>query len=138
MAPEVISLNGASPASDIWSLGCTIIELLTGKPPYADITNSMSVLFRIVDDDHVPLPPVTPELENLLRQCFVKNPAGRPTAARLTEHVWLGSDGRLRPQDSVPFLRRVSKASSSSVFEGLPRPPKDHAFVKTSFGSGES
>jgi serine/threonine protein kinase len=42
VAPEVISLNGASPASDIWSLGCTIIELLTGRPPYAEITNSMS------------------------------------------------------------------------------------------------
>ena len=42
MAPEVISLNGASPPSDIWSLGCTIIEMLTGKPPYADISNSMT------------------------------------------------------------------------------------------------
>jgi serine/threonine protein kinase len=42
VAPEVISLNGASPASDIWSLGCTIIELLTGKPPYSDVSNSMS------------------------------------------------------------------------------------------------
>lgn len=42
VAPEVISLNGASPASDIWSLGCTIIELLTGRPPYAEIANSMT------------------------------------------------------------------------------------------------
>lgn len=42
VAPEVIELNGASFASDIWSLGCTIIELLTGKPPYADISNGMT------------------------------------------------------------------------------------------------
>lgn len=42
MAPEVIELKGASTKSDIWSLGCTVIELFTGKPPYADISNSMA------------------------------------------------------------------------------------------------
>ena len=42
MAPEVIELKGASPKSDIWSLACTVIELLTGRPPYGDIANSMS------------------------------------------------------------------------------------------------
>jgi serine/threonine protein kinase len=30
MAPEIIQLQGATSASDVWSLGCTIIELLTG------------------------------------------------------------------------------------------------------------
>ena len=29
MAPEVIELKGASPKSDIWSLACTVVELLT-------------------------------------------------------------------------------------------------------------
>lgn len=42
MAPEVIELKGASPKSDIWSLGCTVIELLTGRPPYGEIANSMT------------------------------------------------------------------------------------------------
>ena len=42
MAPEVIELKGASPKSDIWSLACTVIELLTGRPPYAEIANGMS------------------------------------------------------------------------------------------------
>ena len=42
MAPEVIELKGASTKSDIWSLGCTVIELLTGRPPYGEIANSMS------------------------------------------------------------------------------------------------
>ena len=42
MAPEVIELKGASTKSDIWSLGCTVVELLTGRPPYADVGNAMS------------------------------------------------------------------------------------------------
>ncbi len=42
MAPEVIELKGTSTKSDIWSLGCTVIELFTGRPPYADISNSMA------------------------------------------------------------------------------------------------
>ncbi len=37
------------------SVGCTIIELLTQKPPYFDLT-PMAALFRIVQDDHPPLP----------------------------------------------------------------------------------
>lgn len=37
MAPEIIELVGASPVSDIWSVGCTVIELVTGVPPYFDL-----------------------------------------------------------------------------------------------------
>lgn len=55
MAPEVIELKGASTKSDIWSLGCTIIELLTGRPPYAGMI-AMSALYHIVEDDHPPIP----------------------------------------------------------------------------------
>lgn len=34
MAPEILGNDGASPASDIWSLGCTVVELLVGVPPH--------------------------------------------------------------------------------------------------------
>lgn len=39
----------------IRSLGCTIIELCTGKPPYADLL-TMTAMFKIVEDDAPPLP----------------------------------------------------------------------------------
>ncbi|EIW79378.1 hypothetical protein CONPUDRAFT_127468 [Coniophora puteana RWD-64-598 SS2] len=113
MAPEVIELKGASTKSDIWSLGCTVIELLTGRPPYGEIANSMTVMFRIVEDDMPPIPEGCSEpLVDFLQQCFQKNPEDRPDAELLCEHQWLKKNWdalqELRPQDSIPFLRRVS------------------------------
>lgn len=112
VAPEVIELKGASTAADIWSLACTIIELLTGKPPYGDML-AMSAMFRIVEDDCPPIPEkCSDELRDFLVQCFNKDPALRPSAEMLFEHEWLKQTWtghkELRPQDSVPFLRRIS------------------------------
>lgn len=112
MAPEVIELKGASTAADIWSLGCTIIELLTGKPPYGDML-AMSAMFRIVEDDRPPIPEkCSDSLRDFLIQCFDKDPTKRPTAEALFEHEWLRKTWtghkELRPQDSVPFLKRIS------------------------------
>ena len=41
-APEVLERKGMSTKSDIWSLGCTVIELLTGQPLYADMANDVA------------------------------------------------------------------------------------------------
>ncbi|KAF8630155.1 hypothetical protein AX15_003105 [Amanita polypyramis BW_CC] len=113
MAPEIIELKGASIKSDIWSLACTIIELLTGRPPYGEISNSMSVMFHIVEDKMPPIPEECSDLAcDFLTQCFNKDPTKRPSAETLFEHQWLkrtwGIHKELRPQDSIPFLRRVS------------------------------
>ncbi|KAJ9123170.1 hypothetical protein QFC22_001363 [Naganishia vaughanmartiniae] len=113
MAPEVIELKGITTAADIWSLGATVIELITGRPPYHDMDNGMAVMYRIVDDGGPPIPEYcSADLKNFLDQCFHKEPARRPSAEDLFEHVWVKSrvslDPKLRHQDSIPFLRRIS------------------------------
>lgn len=55
MAPEVIELVGPSSPSDIWSLGCTVIELVSGAPPYYELEPA-AALFRIVSDEFLPYP----------------------------------------------------------------------------------
>jgi serine/threonine protein kinase len=98
MAPEVIELAGASTASDIWSLGCTVIELLDGKPPYHKL-QPMHALFRIVNDDHPPLPEgASPIVRDFLMQCFQKDPNLRVSARKLLKHPWIVN---ARRSDSV-------------------------------------
>lgn len=89
MAPEIIEMSGGGTASDIWSLGCTVVELLTGQPPYYTL-GSMQALFRMVDDAHPPLPPgASAACQDFLLSCFVKDWQKRPTAAQLLQHEWL-------------------------------------------------
>ncbi|OQO05249.1 hypothetical protein B0A48_09016 [Cryoendolithus antarcticus] len=91
MAPEVIELAGATTASDIWSLGCTVIELLDGRPPYHKLA-PMPALFRIVNDDHPPIPDGTsPLVRDFLMQCFQKDPNLRVSAKKLLRHPWIMS-----------------------------------------------
>lgn len=70
-------------------------------------------MFHIVEDSMPPIPEDCSEsLKDFLRQCFEKDPSKRPSAEVLCEHEWLknnwGVHKELRPQDSIPFLRRVS------------------------------
>ncbi|KAK5657364.1 hypothetical protein OQA88_3430 [Cercophora sp. LCS_1] len=89
MAPEIIQLSGATSASDIWSVGCTVIELLQGKPPYHNLA-AMPALFAIVNDDHPPLPEgVSPAARDFLMQCFQKDPNLRVSAKKLLRHAWI-------------------------------------------------
>ncbi|POR35959.1 Septation [Tolypocladium paradoxum] len=109
MAPEIIQLSGASSASDIWSVGCTVIELLQGRPPYHNLA-AMPALFAIVNDDHpalpegisaVRLPPRVPghAARDFLMQCFQKDPNLRVSARKLLRHAWIA--GRRRAEAPV-------------------------------------
>jgi len=90
MAPEVIEQKGnISPKCDIWSLGSTIVQLLTTRPPYYEF-EPMAAMFRIVTDDCPPLPTgISDHLKNFLLKCFTKDPAKRPSAKELLQHPWI-------------------------------------------------
>lgn len=89
MAPEVIEMTSVTAAADIWSVACLSIELLTGQAPYYDL-QPMSALFRIVQDEHPPLPEdISPGMHNMLLQCFNKDPQKRPDARTLLRHPWI-------------------------------------------------
>ncbi|KAJ4326541.1 Protein kinase of the Mitotic Exit Network [Fusarium piperis] len=123
MAPEIIQLSGASSASDIWSVGCTVIELLQGKPPYHNLA-AMPALFAIVNDDHPPLPEgISAAARDFLMQCFQKDPNLRVTARKLLRHPWITGCRRTEApvskapanfSDAVEEVKQWNKALKSS------------------------
>lgn len=104
MAPEIIEMSATpSAACDIWSLGCTILELTTGKPPHFDLA-PMAALFRIVQDDVPRLPAGASEaLRDFLLQCFNREAALRANARVLLGHAWLQRAPPLSPSEAAGF-----------------------------------
>lgn len=112
MAPEIIEMSTPTAACDIWSVGCTIVELIGGKPPYFDLA-PMAALFRIVQDDYPPLPNgISQALREFLLLCFHKEPTMRSTATKLLEHPWLQNpSNHLNKTDQL----LTSKTHSESI-----------------------
>lgn len=101
MAPELMQAvmqKDSSPdlalAVDIWSLGCTIIEMLTGKPPWSEFEGA-AAMFKVLRDTP-PIPEtLSSEGKDFLRCCFRRNPAERPSATKLLEHRFLKNSQQL-------------------------------------------
>ncbi|KAF5188448.1 kinase-like, partial [Thalictrum thalictroides] len=92
MAPEVIRQEKQGFESDIWSLGCTIIEMITGKAAWKDCDSS-TVVFKIGFSDELPeFPEQLSELGcDFLDKCLRRNPSERWTCDQLLQHPFLSS-----------------------------------------------
>ncbi|XP_022354608.1 mitogen-activated protein kinase kinase kinase 19 isoform X4 [Enhydra lutris kenyoni] len=91
MAPEVINESGYGRKSDIWSVGCTVFEMATGKPPLASM-DRMAAMFYI--GAHRGLMPPLPEhfsenAADFVRVCLTRDQHERPSAAQLLKHSFL-------------------------------------------------
>ncbi|KVH93462.1 Protein kinase, ATP binding site-containing protein [Cynara cardunculus var. scolymus] len=91
MAPEVVNRlnNGYGLAADIWSLGCTVLEMLTRKIPYSHL-EGLQALFRIGRGEAPPVPDtLSVESQDFIRKCLQVNQNDRPTAAQLLMHPFV-------------------------------------------------
>ncbi|XP_042494667.1 mitogen-activated protein kinase kinase kinase 5 isoform X2 [Macadamia integrifolia] len=89
-------------AVDIWSLGCTIIEMLTGKPPWCDFEGA-AAMFKVLRESP-PIPEtLSTEGKDFLECCFRRSPAERPSASMLLEHRFL----RTSHHPDVPACTQV-------------------------------
>ncbi|KAJ1658331.1 Protein kinase of the Mitotic Exit Network [Dispira simplex] len=115
MAPEVVELNDVTTAADIWSLGCTVIELLQAEPPYGRLS-SMAALFRMVQDSHPPFPAgISAKVQHFLKHCFNKKPHQRATASQLLQHSWLNSIQDVKLSQNAPRPLRNAVSGTTNV-----------------------
>jgi|UniRef100_A0A0E0J416 serine/threonine protein kinase len=100
MAPEVARGEEQGPAADVWALGCTVIEMATGRAPWSDMDDVLAALRMIGYTDAVPdLPPwLSPEAKDFLRRCMQRRAGDRPTAAQLLQHPFVSKSCGLKKE----------------------------------------
>ena len=102
MSPEQAAgrLDEIGPPTDVYGLGATLFEVLTGRPPFLGRTIA-DALRAVLDTDPTPPshlnPAVGPDLDAIVLRCLAKRPADRfGSAAALADRLdaWLGDPPR--------------------------------------------
>ncbi len=112
MAPERFSSDPIPiKANDIWSLGATLYELITGDLPFCGMGGS------VLNNEGVQLPKLSnnysEDLGEIVKSCLVKETWERPTAKELSKYAEDKINGKSNPK---PWLDRNKKKSSDSFY----------------------
>jgi len=84
LSPEQAAGYPAGPASDLYSLGCVLFEMLAGSPPFT-AESQVAIAYRQVHDDPGPpsarRPGLPASLDQITARLLAKDPAARPASA---------------------------------------------------------
>ena len=112
MAPEVVrspqDAAGHGSKADVWSLGATVIQLLTGNPPLMkQLSTASACMYAIAKGAVSPLEDMPTSVSDNCRSfvgaCLEREASLRPTAAALLEHTWF-----------TPCVRAEAEANKAS------------------------
>ena len=93
MAPEVIRQKGSGnhPAADVWSVGCTVIEMASGEHPWGDCSGQVQAIFKIASTKELPRVPeqLSPAASEFVLMCLQRDPDARPDSETLLLHPFV-------------------------------------------------
>ncbi|KAL2906816.1 Mitogen-activated protein kinase kinase kinase 3 [Bienertia sinuspersici] len=116
MAPEVVmNKNGYNLAVDIWSLGCTILEMAMAKPPWSQY-EGVAAIFKIGNSKDIPEIPefLSNDAKSFLHLCLQRDPSDRPLASKLLEHPFVKDQSVGR---GLNINNATNEATSSHLME---------------------
>jgi serine/threonine protein kinase len=128
ISPEQARGQPATAQSDIYALGVTIYESLTGQLPFTGDT-AVAVALQHVGSKPPPIrrhnPNVSPALEQLVMRALAKNPAERPTTARdFAQLLRAQEESEVRDTAHQPPYRATNSArSATSISSGMRNMP---------------
>ncbi|CAN1159275.1 Mitogen-activated protein kinase kinase kinase 20 [Linum perenne] len=96
MPPEMVNFNLASPAMDVWALGCTVLEMVTGDQVWKGWRSKEDGLKIMIGmGNHPEIPEwLCEEGKDFLRLCFEKCSSWRASCRELLRHPFVdGGDG---------------------------------------------
>jgi len=85
LAPELVRGRPATPASDLYALGCVAFECLAGRPPFSDRSRFGVGTAHL--EEEPPDPPAPAEVSWALLRALEKDPAARPPTATTYAHL---------------------------------------------------
>jgi len=91
MAPEVMNGQAYGRKADIWSLGCLLVEMASGEPPWGHFDNPMAAMIKIARSDEIPAIPehLTPTAKDFIERCLRRDQNDRPYCEGLLEHPFV-------------------------------------------------
>jgi eukaryotic-like serine/threonine-protein kinase len=119
MAPELIQGKPADVRSDIFSFGCVLYEMASGRRPFTG-ESSQCIMAAILEKDPQPLTslqPLTPAaLEHVVLRCLIKDPEERWQSSRdlSRELKWISEGVRLTKASEPPPRHREMAAWGGS------------------------
>ena len=121
MPPESLALKQYDPIMDIWSLGCTVIEMVTGKSVWADCKIKGGMVNYVVGEKQVPKIPeyLSQSGKDFLVRCLERDPKLRWTAEMLLNHAFLSLRSCPRPRPQSSESEGTSLFSNSSMRPSL-------------------